>query len=637
MNVFQDGQIPLHHRVRDFPLEPGVYLMKDAKKQVIYVGKAKNLRNRVSSYFVRDSSHLKTQKLMRRVDDVQCMVVSTEVEALLLERVLIKSHAPMFNVLLRDDKNYPYVRADLQNPWPRLTIVRVREKDGATYLGPFSCSRNLYAAMDVVHRIFPLVRCSPYEFEHCRRPCNYYEMGQCWAPCHKDVDQKSYHDLVEDALDFLSGKNSEVRQKLHKKMLQHSKLQNYTMAASCRDQLAALDHIAKEQQSAFSHLLEADVIAWVSEGSKIYMHVLQVRDYMIYTGVHFVLDNPLIESLSELISLFLLQYYEQRIPPSMIILSAMPKHQNLLQQALRQHVWNLWKKRMKIMVRMPYYKDEKNAMDISFKNAMLAFSNDRKTYHTSQNYLTEIEEALPVPLSLCRVECVDISHLQGTATVASIVVFVDGKLEKSQYRRYQIKQEDFALGDDYGAISEVISRRFQRMGSEDVMRRPKVIVIDGGKGQLSAAVAARDAVDGDWNVPLIAIAKEKNESSRKRKSRKPGVEEDVSEKLYFEGYSDVFRLIKGSSVYRLFTQLRDESHRFALSYHKQKRFQERYTSQLKKIPGVGDALSAKLLQQFVSYDALRVASIEELTCVSGISRRQAQNIVDYFSHMDFHR
>ena len=606
--------------IKEAPLSPGVYLMKNTSGKVIYVGKAKALRKRLQSYFTSlKGQTLKTRKLIESIHSIDTILVKNEVEALLLERSLIRSHKPRFNILLRDDKSYPYLKADLKQKWPRIVVVRRREDDGAVYLGPFSCQKSLWSTLELVHRIFPLVRCSPYEFEHTKRPCNYYGMKLCWAPCHKDVDVKAYHNMVKEALEVLSGKRGSLKKKLKKKMLKASKEQNYPLAASYRDQLEALKNISKQQNSSYKTIMSGDVVSWHSHDDLISIYVLSIRDHVLVDSASFLLPSPLQESKEQLCAQFLLQYYAARVVPKKILLPFELENIDDLSLALNSSSTP--------KLRIPYYKEEQELMNTAQKNALLVLSNSYKESFSTEVYLKKATEELPVSLNLERMECFDISHLQGTAAVASMVCFQGGKPEKSSYRKYNIsiqesdeacdhKRDQVLGGDDYGAIRAVMRRRLKRLSEEDTL--PSVVVIDGGKGQLSSATKVRDQEFPQFSsIPFLAIAKAKNSV-------------EGHERLFFENHPHPMVLEEGSFSYRLFTQIRNEAHRFAISHHRKRRKGERHSSQLEKVPGIGPALRKRLLEHFSSVSKLKAASTEELAKVPGISASKAEILYKSF-------
>ena len=607
---------------RRAPLSPGVYLMKNAAGKVIYVGKAKALRRRLQSYLSHLKHHsFKTRKLIESIHSIDTILVKDEVEALLLERSLIRSHHPRFNILLRDDKNYPYLKADLKQPWPRITVVRRREDDGATYLGPFSCQKSLWSIIELVHRIFPLVRCSPYEFEHTKRPCNYYGMKLCWAPCHRKVDREAYHDLVREALEVVSGKHDKLKQKLTQLMLDASAAEDYPLAATYRNQLQALAQIAQQKNSSYRSITSGDIIGWHSYDDLISIHILCVRDHILSDSQGFLLENPLQEDNEQLCSQFLLQYYAQRTMPQKILLPFELTHIEVLTAALRSVT-------AKLKLRLPHFKEEKELSITAHKNALLALENNQKANDSTENFLQKAAQQLPVPLKLERIECFDISHLQGTGTAASLVCFQNGRPHKASYRKYNIATKDAAAahpplqatsskqsivqGDDYGALRSVMRRRLKSL-QRDSSYCPDLILIDGGKGQLNSLVKLRNQEFPQISIPFVAIAKAKSKGSK-------------SERLFFEQQLHPFALKEGTASYRLFTQLRDEAHRFALAHHRSRRKRERHSSPLERIPGIGPELRKRLLQHFPSLDHLKRASTQDLTEVSGISTAKAQQI-----------
>ena len=608
------------------------------------MGKAKSLRSRLQSYVPNLKHHtLKTRKLIAHINDIDTIIVKSEVEALLLERRLIRTHQPRFNILLRDDKNYPYLKVDFKQPWPRLLVVRQRIDDGAQYFGPFSCQQSLWSTYELVHRTFPLVRCSTYEFETTKRPCNYHSMKLCWAPCHKKVDSAAYHSMMRDVIDIIKGKGqASFKKKLKDKMIKAAEDENYLLAARYRNQITALDNVTKLHNSTYAKTASCDALGWHGSPEIISIHVLSVRDHLLSGSQGFLIDNPLGETPQHIITQFLAQYYATRPLPRLIISPFDLGDQKALLESLGTSPH-------KVKIREEHYIEEQDLMKTAHKNAQLAFKNSLNQTQTHGSFLKKVTQELPHPLNLERIECYDISHLSGTATVASGVCFVNGKPDKSGYRKYNIKTSALPAsssptlsqrtgapegavvvhGDDYGALREVIKRRLAKIGTtnghntEDNTEnkkknqpQPTLIVIDGGKGQLSSVLEVRNREFPDIAVPFIAMAKAKNHA-------------DNHERLFFENQSDGFILEPGTAGFRLFTQIRDEAHRFAITHHRQRRTKVRHRSSLEDIPGVGVTLRKRLLEHFSSLNSLNEASCKDISEVRGVSAALAQVIYNH--------
>ncbi|MCY4443703.1 MAG: excinuclease ABC subunit UvrC [Proteobacteria bacterium] len=640
-----DVRTRLKRKIASLPFAPGVYVFKGKDLQVLYVGKAKSLPDRLSSYLSSPLSQtLKTQKLAAQVWDVETIVVQTEVEALLLERSLIKTHGPHFNILLRDDKHYPYIKVDLQQDWPRLTVVRRRSHDGATYLGPFSCVESLYRVLNLVHNIFPLVRCSEYEFTHCQRPCNYHSMGQCWAPCHKEVSKEDYHGMIQDVLAFMRGKNKELTKSLRSKMSKAAEDEDFSLAASYRDQLNALQEVAFQEKALNTSLQEADVIAMEMDDQhkRVFVYVLHIRDFLIRGGGFFELHNPFKEEQNQIMHQFLLQYYMRpRELPQVILLSFVLDDFKALSKAL--YTQCSYKDRggaKKVAVKCVRLKAEKKAMETCVNNCRLAIQQKLAAQAQQVDFIEQVRKELQLSLSLRHVECMDVSHFSGTGTVASRVVFENGKPNKSLYRCYHIPTDSptsqHIAGDDYGAIRYVIRRWLAKMDEDNV---PDAVVIDGGKGQLMAAVHVQQEEFPHLKIPFFALAKAKNfqysKAYGRRRRRKSHNQSRPKERLFRYGYKNAVELEYGSSSYRFFTQLRDEAHRFALRHHKKRMQKIRHSSSLENVSGLGTVLRKRLLQRFSSLKNIQAASHEDLASVRGISLAKAKDIKCYLSSKDF--
>lgn len=630
----------LRAAARRLPDKPGVYLMKDKAGSVIYVGKAKSLRHRVSSYFRSlAADQLKTRKLASHVHSFDVTMVRTELEALLLERSLIKVYDPTFNILLRDDKSFPYIRADLNSPWPRINIVRKREPhDGATYIGPYSNQKLLFSAVEWVHKIFPLVRCSPYEFAHAKRPCNYYGMKLCLGPCHHPVDAEQYRELVRQALKVLRGHHDGLAKDLETKMLAASAAEDYAEAAMYRDGLQALNQLKHQDQSTYKRTKEGDVIAWCAGEQHVSIYVLHVRDHIVSGCRDFILPNTFAATYSaphpeaapglhhdhnHLLEQFLMQFYATEPPPPKIYTMLPLSQPQLLSQALAHrplegepnHHYCL--KPPKFL--SPQGAETKRLMAMATSNAEYALLNHRQLYDTKQQALANIADELDLNISLRRIECVDISHFAGSAVVGAGVSFLWGMPDKSAYRKYNLKltspEPAYAHNDDYAAIRQVIRRRLAHFHTEE--NPPDVIVIDGGRGQLRSALQAAADVfaPGESRPHFLAIAK-----IRGPQAAGPA----QFDRIFTEHDPKPILLTKGSAAHRLFAQIRDEAHRFAITHHRRTLRWLRHSSQLEQIKGIGPATRKQLLTTFGSLHHLRQASIADLAKVKGMSPNKAK-------------
>ncbi len=597
----------LKDKIKSLPKNPGVYLMKNVRGSIIYVGKAKNLKNRVTSYFSNSEQQPKTKALVKEISDFELMLTQNEIEAFLLERTLIKHHRPHYNILLQDDKEFPLIRVDLNEPWPRIKKVRRRKDDDAVYIGPFSNVGLLNIMIKMIYKVFPLIHCSPHEFKTANRACNYYHMKLCLAPCVKTIDRKIYINMIENAIALLQGKNQELAIDLKKKMMEASESQEYELAAHYRDQLTALESMRQKQSVIIQNLGDADAIA-VFEGNDILIfHVLMIRDSQLLGGENYVLPLPA-ESKEESLSSFILQYYDQRIVPDKLLLPFNAAGIDELALLLSED------RNKKVIWKVPKSGDELALVKLSTKNA--AQRNHEIVTKSNQRRVESemVMEILNLNKAPSRIECIDISNFQKTAIVASNVVFINGKPDKSKYRHYNIKSLT-ENHDDYASIKEVVTRRIERGLRDDDL--PELLVIDGGKGQLSSAIEARKLFP-DLDLPIVAIAK-----SKVKRDPTSKIVNRTDERVFKPGESNPIILKEGSPVYRILTSIRDESHRFAISFHRKKRSAISQGSVLEQVPGIGPVLRKRLLEKFSGLEGLQDASLEDILEVKGVTQSAA--------------
>lgn len=601
----------LAEKNRSLPSSPGVYLMKDSKGKILYVGKAKNLKKRVNSYFQKQDHDVKTAALVKKIVDVEVIIATSEVEALLLERTLIKHHAPPYNILLRDDKEFPFIRIDYREPWPRLQKVRRRSDDGATYVGPFGNAGNLNTTLKTINSIFPLVRCSEYEFKKATRPCTYFHMNLCFGPCVFDnVDRNEYLDILKTCEDILRGKNTGVRKTLQQQMNQAAEAERYEKAARIRDQLAALEGVQQRQVAVTAETEDADVIGFTSLTSHIAFHVLFVRDFAILGGDTFILKQSVDDELA-LVSGFLMQYYEHRYLPKHLILNVNLPNKAQLLAALNPEA------PLATQILVGSSPERKQLLQMASRNAAYSLNESKKLRPHKQIELSQLKDYLGLASEPEIIECIDISNLQYQAIVASLVCFEKGYPSKNRYRKYKIKSLT-EHHDDYAAISEVVTRRLERGINEDDL--PDLLIIDGGRGQLNAALAAAAAFS-DLELPIISLAKARSSYDNDATARHRSFE-----RIYRSDQELPLPLEEGTPLFRLLTQIRDEAHRFAIRYHRQRRSQEATTSELDGIPGVGPTIRKRLLTRFRSIEEMRNATPAQLAHTKGVSTKLANDI-----------
>ncbi len=613
----------LKEKLKHLPEEPGIYMMKNIKGEIIYVGKAKAIRKRVRSYFSGISSKdIKTQTLVREINDVDVIYTKTEEEALLLERTLIRHHNPRYNVFLKDGKEYPYIRIQFKDDWPRIEKVRQRKKDEAFYLGPFSHAGYLNTSLKLLGRIFPLIRCSRHEFKNAKRPCNYYHMSMCLGPCVLPVERDDYISMIRDAISFLTGKNKELKTQIKQKMMGASEKQDYELAAKYRDQLLALDEVAKRQSVVVKGTVDADVIGIHKRDNQTAFHILLVREGRIIGGENFLVPSP-IQGEGETLRSFLIQYYDnQFLPKELIVSTKFDSMEELLPLLGPQ---SLEKPSYRVEVKTPQRGSRKDLLDMAQKNARYHFEEASRQRKSTKVELELLQEMLAMTDPPNRIECIDISNFQGTANVASLVCFIDGKPAKHLYRHYAIKDLPPGKQNDFASITEVVSRRLKRGLEEGNL--PGLLVIDGGKGQLSAAIkATRDHPNASLKVISLAKARvDKNQDDKSGRVRRS------YERIFVDNEENAIPLKPGSAVYRILTHIRDEAHRFAITHHRKKRSNKFKNSALDEIPGVGTTIRQRLLEHFKGLEGIKKASLDELKRIKGVKESVAVAIHSKFN------
>jgi len=594
--------------------DPGVYLMKDRQGSVIYVGKAKSLRARVKSYFQRpqDSSH-KTRLLVSRIADIETIITASEKEALILENSLIKQYRPRFNVQYRDDKDYPYLRLATQEPYPNLTVVRKPRQDSAMYFGPFASAQSVRETLRVIHRLFPLRKCSGKRLERSR-PCIYHQLGQCPAPCCRQVPAQQYRRIVQDVQLFLQGRSSEVLQGLAGQMAQAAASLDFELAARLRDQIRAIEQTLARQVVVSQSNLNRDVFAFCRDGSDMSVAALFVRRGRVLGSRSFFLRNLQLDD-AEVLSSFIAQYYHQgEFVPDEVISALSLADQQVLGEWLRD------KKGTPVAIICPQRGARRELLDMAGRNAAAQLQSRRRQAQDDEAALEELRQRLHLANRPGRIECFDISTIGGTAAVGALVVFQDGRPHKSGYRRFRI--QGVAQPDDYAMMHEVLDRRCGRLIKGAPW--PDLMIVDGGKGQLNVlrAVLQNRGISG---VEALALAKAKPGAARRR--RPPELEQ---ERIFLPHRKNPILFPRHSPALMLLQRIRDEAHRFAISYHKSLKRSQDVSSQLEHIPGIGPRTARVLLTHFGSVAALRAVPRAALQAVAGVSAKQAASIYEFF-------
>lgn len=607
----------LKNKISDFPTQSGVYLMKNRAEKIIYVGKAKNLRSRVRSYFQdQKDMTVKTKVLVSHIHEVDFILTKTEVEAFLLEASLIKKHRPKYNIRLKDDKAYPYIRVSMADEFPRLYLSRKVQKDGSRYFGPYTSGYAVHETIRFLNRFFKIRDCADAVFRTRKRPCMTHQIGRCTAPCVNLISKEDYARDVESVLYFLKGKDKELIHQMTERMMEASDHEQFEVAARVRDSLKALRAILEKQTviNAASQK-DQDIVGYHGDERGCLIQTLHLRQgRVIGLRPHFIpLLNPSDseEDPREWLISFLNQYYEDNIIPDEILLPIE------LGKDLTQLFENVLQERAGRCIALRFATDEKGRglLEMASKNAVTQFEKYFEKSEEKKRGLEEIQEKLHLPHLPSRIECFDISHFQGAETVASQVVFEDGVPHKESYRRYKIKTVDG--NNDFASMFEVLSRRLQHTEYE----APDLIVVDGGKGQLSMAVKVLEELQHQ-HLPVVGLAKART-TSEFQASEVEGTEERV----FLPGRANPVVFRKNSEALHILVGIRDEAHRFAINYHRKLREATSLESELDAVVGLGLKRKQALLKQFSSLDELRAAAPEEIAQMKGFNRVLAERIL----------
>ncbi|MGH9868240.1 MAG: excinuclease ABC subunit UvrC [Candidatus Polarisedimenticolia bacterium] len=582
-------------KIRAADPSPGVYLFRDAAGTLLYVGKARSLADRLRSY-AGPAPSPKIARMVEEARDLEVIVTNSEVEALILENNLVKKEQPRYNTLLRDDKNFPYLKMTIQDPWPRVVLVRKAQLDGSLYFGPYLPASRAHRALKMVARFFQVAICHERLDGSRPRPCLYYQLDQCMGPCAGLADQAAYRQAVQDARLFLEGKDQDLLNSLIEKMERASARQDYELAAHYRDLIRTVRSFSERQNIASVGLEEQDYFHMHREGERALVQLFSMRRGLVQSRREFTFESATEDDATFLSTVMQLYYSDVRDLPETILVPVEPAERELLER---------WLGRVKFQV--PRRGVKAKFLDLVRRNAKLAFESRFHAEHThGVEVLEALQKALELPELPYRIECFDISHIQGAETVASMVVWEGGRPKRSDYRRFRVRQVTGV--DDFAAMREVVGRRYARLLKEG-KNLPDLVLVDGGRGQLSSAGEAL-AAQGITSVPLAALAKKEELIFR------PGVEEPIA-------------LDHRSPLLHLVQRVRDEAHRFAITYHRALRRRRTLSSALTGIPGVGEKSARKLLRAFGSLDALRGTPREKLEPVVG--RRVAEAVARYLA------
>lgn len=606
----------------NLPTKPGVYLHKDAEGNVLYVGKAINLRNRVRSYFHSNVDSIKTLRLRRQIADIEVITTDSELEALLLEMTLIKQYQPRFNVRLKDDKRYPYIRVHWADPFPKVTVTRRMVRDGSRYFGPYTSAWAVQQTLDLLRKVFPYLTCDRIITGRDERACLYYDIKLCTAPCIGAIDRESYRATIQQLMDFLDGKSDYIVRGIESKMEAAAADLQFEKAADYRDQLKAIERITARQKVIGSSDTDQDVIAFAREEGDACVQVFFIRHGKLIGREYFMLDNTEGESDQEVLQEFLTQFYDEAAYiPKEVLLPNEVEESRIIEEWLRR------KRNTKVTIQVPRRGKKRELVEMAAENAHDTLATLRQQWAADRSKhvqaITELQTALNLPAPPARIECYDISHTQGTQTVGSMVVFVQGAAHKSDYRRFNVQGVN---NDDYGAMREVLTRRFQRYRDtlagelhdpSQIKARserptawailPDLLLIDGGKGQLAVGQEVLREFGLEGEVPLASLAKQEEE-------------------IFLPDRPQSVILPRRSEALYLVQRARDEAHRFANEGHRKRRAKVGVASILDSVPGVGPKRRQVLLKRFGSLESLREASIEEIAAVPGITSDVAESI-----------
>ena len=593
--------------------------MKDANGKVIYVGKAINLRNRLRSYFHASAQTTpRTSHMVRKIADIEWIVVGSELEALILEMNLIKKHRPRYNVRLKDDKRYPYVKVHWADPFPKVTVTRQMVNDGSRYFGPYTSVWAVHQTLDVLRRIFPYLTCDRTITGQDERACLYYDIKLCTAPCIGAIDQQGYRQIIDDLCQFLEGRTEPIVSRLQAEMQKAAQELRFERAAAVRDQLHAIEKVVERQKVVSTEYIDSDVIAMARTDGEACMQVFFIRNGKMIGREYFLLEGAEETPDAEVIAGFLKQFYDQApsVPPQVLLPNEI-EELKIIKQWLRNR-----RNGRKVELLVPRRGQKKELIQMAAENAAETLASLQAQWeadrHRQSQALAELQAGLNLVEPPNRIECYDISNTQGTAAVGSMVVFEQGVPKKSYYRRFNIRTVQGP--DDFASMEEVLTRRFNRWKAAQEAAEmpgkkpdrafallPDLLIVDGGKGQLSRAVAVLEKFDLLDKIPVAGLAKQ-------------------NEELFVPGRSLPIILPRQSQGLYLVQRVRDEAHRFAITSHRKRRTKTGLASRLDAIPGIGPARRKALLDKFGSIEKIKQASLDELTTTPGVTEPIAHAI-----------
>lgn len=589
--------------------ESGVYLMKDVHGKVIYVGKARSLKKRLASYFKHignstSKTDMKTEFLIRKISDFDTIITDNEKEALILESNLIKRFKPRYNVILKDDKRYPSLRLDIKNPYPNLVVVRKIAKDGALYFGPFSSSIAVQKTLKIIHKTFRLRKCKQKEFKRRTRPCLNYQIGSCLGPCCLEVNSQVYDDIVKEVVLFLKGRTPHLIKKIKQDMMSAANVHEYEKAAVLRDKMFALEQTLSKQVAVTNDFIDRDVFGVARSDENSMLTILFIRSGFLIGTRNFKFSKTM-STESEMIGEFIRQYYDStRFVPKEILLPRPLEDAFLTEEMLSEF------KGQKVKILSPKRGEKFRLIKLADQNAKNSLRELIVEMSKDYQLLVRLQKRLKMDRMPIRIECFDNSSISGKDAVSCMVVFENGKPNKSLYRKYRLKTP--TPKDDYACMAEVLSRRYGKSKASEPY--PDILMVDGGKGQLSIAVSVLTSLKLEKKIQLIGIAK---------RDEKKG---ETQDKIYKPGQANSVNLGREGDLILFLERIRDEAHRFAISFHRKRRIKTLMHSSLDSIQGVGKKRKLILLKHFKSIKKIRAATLEELSALPGISYKVAEKI-----------
>ena len=620
--------IDIKQKLKTLPDRPGVYIMMDKNREIIYIGKAISLKNRIRQYFQSSKNQSpRVRAMVSHIDIFEYIITDTELEALILECNLIKENRPKYNVLLRDDKTYPYIKITLNEEYPRLIKTRRVTRDGAKYFGPYTNEGALNETMEIINNIYCIRKCNNNirrMIANNERPCLNYHIKKCIAPCTGEVDREEYMNMIHEIIMFLDGKEEELIHKIEVKMNRAADMMDFEKAAKYRDQIGALNSIVEKQKIVSTNEQDQDIIAMAQGDRDSWVQVFFVRKGKLVRREHFILKNTGDNTQQEIILSFLKQFYSSsNFIPKEILIEGQVEDLRVLEE------WLSEKRGNKVTIKVPQRGTKKQLLEMVKENAVITMKQSMRikelAKERTEDTLKGLAELLDLEEIPARIECFDISNIQGVESVGSMVVFEGGKPEKKDYRRFKIRTVEGP--DDYAGMEEVIGRRFKRGIKEtrSIIERsmevpeskfavfPDLIMVDGGLGQVNRAKKVLNSLRLD--IPICGIVKDEKHRTRG---------------LIYEGNEICVK--KTSNLFRLIAKIQDEAHRFAINYHRSLRKRSTLQSILEEIPGVGGIRRRALMAHFKTIDKIKNATIEELLEVKEINEKVAKNVVQFFKN-----